>query len=333
MFVRRLAVLALSLAALCGSSVAIAQPVSAAQPAVPALPDARSIQATCGSLPPIDRPVPPTAQAHLSYIRAGIAANAAFSRPDFPQALALYWEAYAQEQTTEVVERLRATLGLVTATVPLDRRCAIVACLVHRTTGAERQSLEELRNQCNAQTAVHPVPVQTFSLTSEERAALTLDVTLHERSRREGALDIRPGNEWRLPESYRAALDQAVRSYRRINLGLTRPPLTPGRSPLSWALHAAGAGIGVVSLVAAAILGVECDENNQTTEDANAGRTATGVNRDNLATARSVCPAANVMAVVGGAALVATGISFGLTLPRSQPGRTSALGASVTIEF
>lgn len=351
---RRLLPVTLALIAVLGSpSIASAQTTASAQPATtPGLPDASGITAFCGGRPapqPYTGPTvnPTNPRYHTVTADAGTAFAAVLNGAGDPmRAASLYWQAFTillddvrpatQAIASEPGQRVVQMLAMVQTDAARAQRCAVVRCLLPRTTGEQHTQLAAIEAQCGpvVTPVSNPPPtaaMQTFVLTVEERAALTFDAALYQRALDEHVLVFEPNNVWRLPVVYyREALTAAVARYRVVNPG-PRPPTTPSRSTLNWALHGAGAGVAVLSFATAGVLAAMCSSANQPAEDANAGRTTTGVDRDALARASNLCTAANVMMGVGGVAIAATTVSFFVTAPRTPSGH--ALGASLTIRF
>jgi hypothetical protein len=222
------------------------------------------------------------------------------------------------------------TLVALSAQGPATRaqRCALLNCLIVRTAGAQRAPFEAQAQElaCNAQTVVPPHPVgptpvveTTFLMSDIERRAYSFDTALQSRVQAAHALTV-VGAAWRLSVAFRADLTASVRRY---ELAQGSASTTPHRSTLNWALHGAGAGVGVAGLVSFAVLGALCTASNQPMVRTNAGQ-ALGVDRGSYADSVNFCRWANIALVVGGTATVVTATSFYLTRPRITVAPTHA---------
>lgn len=260
------------------------------------MPDASGITSFCGALPPPNTPTRAGAATTRYQLPLANAADA-FGGGHPEVASPLFWQAFtivaadpfpaSRALVPEIGGRVVVTLGLQGDSTRAQR-CAMLQCLVPRSTGTARAQFEQQERELHCSPATPPSTPVPIVPVLNPRIVVTQPPI--------------PTPVVRPPVPHPPIL----------------PPAGPARSSANWALHVSGWGVGALGLIGFGVFGALCESANETAVLANSGQTD-GWDRATHAQARNFCSLANISLGVGLAATAATTTSFLLTRPRLVP--------------
>lgn len=339
-FRTRLSVALLALSLSFVAPAAFGQPVTSSAP-TSLVPDAAGMTGICAGFPSItdaNQAGPATTQ----YLQPFAAGGTAYGRGEFVAASQFFWRAIvilasdrrsaSQALVPMVGQRLLPSLS-AQGDATRSQRCALLTCLVSRTSGERRVNFERVANELRCDEPIQaqvppphsdPERVEHFSIGGEDILAVEADDPLMTVLQGDEnflmVINSGPSRQWDVPIGYRRRVDEAILAYRSRP---RQPPLvrTPHPATPSTTRSAAGYAVPIglwtgatASLIYGTIQTIACLDARSELAARNQGQLE-GWSREAQAVSANACTAAVVALPLAAALGTVGGIAWHVMRP------------------